>query len=423
MMTSQLNQTTFERPGASGAPAAARHTTLLVTEIFPPAVGGSGRWFWEVYRRLPRREVVVAAGVDPGQDEFDRTHDLRVVRLPLRIRPPGLMRPSSLAKYVRAFRVLRRVVRDEGVHAVHCGCCLPEGLLGLALKSACGVPYVCFAHGEEFEFASTSRELTWLARRVLSGASLVVANSQNTAGVLTANWGLSRDRVRVLHPGVDTARFRPARRDPAVRAGLGWGERPVVLTVGRLQKAKGHDRMIEAVGRLRDAVPDVLYAIAGDGQERRALEALVGRSGLGAHVQFLGRLGEADLVRCYQQCDLFVLPSRRVGPDVEGFGIVLLEAQACGKPVIAGAVGGTAETMDLGRTGRVVPCEDPEALAGAVAGLLLDPPALARMGADARRWAVERFDWDALVRQAAPWLGAVAHAPGGCAQAGGLVAR
>src|SRR5262245_1878339 len=151
-------------------------SALLITEIFPPTVGGSGRWFWEIYRRLPRRGVMVAAGVDPGQEEFDRTHDLRVVRLPLRIRPPGLMRPASLARYGRAVLGLRRLVRSERVKVIHCGCCLPEGVMAVILNLFHGIPYVCFAHGEEFEFVRTSRELTWLTRQVLSRAMLVVAN-------------------------------------------------------------------------------------------------------------------------------------------------------------------------------------------------------------------------------------------------------
>ena len=128
-------------------------------------------------------------------------------------------------------------------------------------------------------------------------------------------------------------------------------------------------------------MPDVLYAVVGDGEERAALEALVGREGLDGHVQFLGEPNDATLVRCYQQCDLFVLPNRQVGKDIEGFGMVLLEAQACGKPIVAGASGGTAETMRIPETGRVVCCDGPDELARVVTDLLGDPARLACMGA------------------------------------------
>src|SRR5262249_41628479 len=151
--------------------------------------------------------------------------------------------------------------------------------------------------------------------------------------------------------------------------------------------------------------------VVGDGEERAALEELAAREGLAGHVRFLGGPGDATPVRCYQQCDLFVLPNRQGGKDIEGVGVVLLEAQACGKPgvgrapggggqVVAGAAGGPGETMQVPRTGRLVCCDGPDELAAVVAGLLADPALRARMGAEGRRWVTERFDWDVLSRQA-----------------------
>jgi phosphatidylinositol alpha-1,6-mannosyltransferase len=373
---------------------------LLVSEVFPPKTGGSGRWFWEIYRRLARPEVIVAAGEDPRQADFDATHDLRVHRLPLTLRAWGLRSLSGLRGYWRAIRSLRRVVRREAVDVIHCGRCLPEGLMGRALKGLTGTPYVCYVHGEDVNAASTSRELTWLTRHVFRGAAYVIANSRNTGRIVCDEWSLLPERVALLHPGVDTGRFVPAMPSPAVRERLGWGRRRVVLTVGRLQKRKGHDQMIRALPAVRRAFPDVLYAVIGDGEERGSLEELAAREGVEAHVQFLGEVDDDELIRCYQQCDLFALPNRQVGKDIEGFGMVLVEAQSCGKPVLAGASGGTAETMRVPDTGRVVCCEDPRRLGAAVTELLTNPEVLARMGAAGRQWVVERFDWDALSRQA-----------------------
>ena len=283
---------------------------------------------------------------------------------------------------------------------VHCARCLPEGVMALALKASARVPFACYVHGEDVTTATSSRELRWLVHRVLRTADFVIANSRNTERILREEWGLPDGRIRVLYPGVDTKRFIPAPRDPDIRGRLGWHDRPVVLTVGRLQKRKGHDQMIQALRSARRAIPDVLYAIVGDGEERAPLQALTAREGLSEHVQFLGEVGDEELIRCYQQCDLFVLPNRQVGRDIEGFGMVLLEAQACGKPVIAGASGGTAETMDIPATGRVVGCDTPDDLAALVAEMLSDRDRLRAMGGAARAWVCERFDWDALGRQA-----------------------
>jgi phosphatidylinositol alpha-1,6-mannosyltransferase len=374
--------------------------TLLISDIFPPKTGGSGRWFWEIYRRLSRDAYAIAAGEDPRQEDFDRTHDLRVARLPLSLRAWGLVSVEGLRGYARAIRRLRRLIAAEQIGMVHCGRCLPEGVMALALRLCTGVPYACYVHGEDVGTARCSREHRWLADRVLRAASFLIANSRNTERILVEEWGIPQDRIRLLHPGVDTGRFVPAPPHRSLRADLGWDDRPVVLTVGRLQLRKGHDQMIRALTTIREAVPGILYTIAGDGEERAALEGLVDHEGMGGHVQFLGEIDDDRLVQCYQQCDLFVLPNRQVGRDIEGFGMVLLEAQACGKPVIAGASGGTAETMQIAETGLVVSCDGPDVLAQAVIELLADPDRRARMGAAARDWVVERFDWESLSRQA-----------------------
>lgn len=383
--------------------------TLLVSENFPPKVGGSGRWLWELYRRLPREGYVIAAGEDSRQGDFDRTHDLRVFRLPLSMRTRGMVSFHGLKGYLRGVRRLWRLVRQKNVRTIHCGRCLPEGWMAWIVRRFTGVPYLLFVHGEEMNTASTSRELTWMARRVLGGARLIIANSRNTETILRNEWCAPPERIRVLHPGVDTQRFVPAPRDETPRAQLGWGSRPVLLTVGRLQKRKGHDRLISALPAIRQQFPDILYAIVGGGEERPALDRLVAENGLKGHVQFMGEVADDQLVACYQQCDLFVLPNRQIGRDIEGFGMVLLEAQACGKPVVAGASGGTAETMQLGTTGEIVPCEDPTLLADTVVRLLADPDRLIAMGATGRAWCEANFDWEILVQRAQDIFGAVAR--------------
>ena len=173
-----------------------------------------------------------------------------------------------------------------------------------------------------------------------------------------------------------------------------------MLTVGRLQKRKGHDNLIRALCQIRRSVPDVLYAIVGDGAERSELEDLVRQLDLGAHVQFRGDIDDGEMIQCYQQCDLFVLPNREVQGDIEGFGIVLVEAQACGKPVIAGVSGGTSDTMQLDVTGQIVPAESVAELAESATALLKDGQRRDKMGQAARTWAVENFDWEILARRA-----------------------
>ncbi|MCI0459252.1 MAG: glycosyltransferase family 4 protein [Gemmataceae bacterium] len=380
---------------------------LLISEIFPPKTGGSGRWFFEIYRRLPREWVQIAAGEDLRQEEFDQTHDLPLVRMPLTLPSWGITNWAGIRGYGRVMARLRRLVKAGRVRQVHGGRCLPEGLMALVLKLWTRTPYLCYAHGEELNYAHNCREYRWLMRRVFRHADLVIANSRNTERILREEWNLPEQQLRVLHPGVDTTQFTPAAPDSLFRRAMGWEGRRVVLTVGRLEKRKGHDVMIKALTSLRRIVPKVLYAIIGNGEERESLERLVNELGVRDQVQFLGELNDQQLIRCYQQCDLFVLPNRQVGRDIEGFGMVLVEAQACGKPVVAGASGGTAETMEVSETGRVVCCDGPETISELLAQLLSDQGLLDEMGKAGRRMVMERFDWENLAQQAARTFGSV----------------
>jgi phosphatidylinositol alpha-1,6-mannosyltransferase len=373
---------------------------LLIHDVFPPRKGGSGRWLYELYRRFPGGSVHAVAPLEPGVEEFDRTHDLPVTRIPLRFSSWDILPRGGLVEYSRAMWQIAREARRSRADVLHVGKALPEGFLAWMLKGCLGLPYVCYAHGEELLLARTSRDLEWMTRRALHGSKFVVANSRHTRGMLERDWGLPRGRVRILHPGVDTTRFVPAPPSDEVRGRLGWRGRTVILTVGALQKRKGQDMMIRALPAIRRHVPDVLYALAGEGRERGYLEGIAKELGVLDCVQMRGIPQDEELIHCYQQCDLFALANRQVGWDFEGFGIVLLEAQACAKPVLAGASGGTAETMRPGQTGSLVPCEQPEPLAAEVVRLLSDPALRAEMGAAGREWVVGHLDWEPLTRQA-----------------------
>jgi phosphatidylinositol alpha-1,6-mannosyltransferase len=375
-------------------------TILLLSDVFPPRIGGSGRWLWELHRRLNGHEVHVVTDEASGAAEFDAAAGLPIHRVPLRFIDWGISDPRAGVQYARSFLRLSRLVARIRPDVIHCGKCLPEGLLASIIKLRQGTPFSCFAHGEELTLAETSLELRWLTRHVAVRARSIVANTSHTKKILIRTAGVLDDRVLVLPPGVDATLFKPAPPDPIVRARLGWTNRRVVLTVGALVQRKGQDMMIRALPEVRRHCPDVLYVIVGEGADKPRMEALVDEHRVGDLVQFRTIPGDAELIQCYQQCDLFALPNRQVGWDFEGFGIVLIEAQACGKPVIAGLSGGTAEAMEPGQTGELIDCEAPEELARAVSALLGDPRRRAALGDRARQRVLERFDWPVLARQA-----------------------
>ncbi|WP_417737609.1 glycosyltransferase family 4 protein [Rosistilla oblonga] len=370
---------------------------LVISEVFPPQTGGSGKWLWEIYKRQPVGNFVMAVGdsLAAGEEELSYPHAIHRIDLSMKFR--GIRSLDSLAAYTRQFRSLGKLVRAENVTVVHAARPLSEGLVAWALKQRYGIPYLCYVHGEDVAVATTSRELKLVTRPVLKGATKLIANSHFTAGMLRDEWGIDPQRVQVMHPGVDTSCFRPREID---EAGSRWPGRFVLLTVGRLQQRKGHDTVIRALPELLIKFPNLLYVIAGNGEERQRLQALAEQLGVLQQVEFLGEISDAALLDCFQQCDVFVLANREVGRDAEGFGIVLLEAQACGKPVIAGDSGGTRDTLRPSETGYLVDCQSCEALVNLLTGPMSDKAHRVEMGKLGRKHVVDNFDWASLAVEA-----------------------
>jgi phosphatidylinositol alpha-1,6-mannosyltransferase len=287
---------------------------------------------------------------------------------------------------------IRQASVRAGVSHVHCGRLLPEGL-SASLAALTGAPrYTCWAHGEELSCMGSSRELRLLASHVCRHATMMLANSRNTA-LLLKKYGASDDKIRVVHPGVDGERFRP-HADGSTGVRRSWGAwRTVLLTVGRLQRRKGHDLVVETLTRLGQAASDVLYVIVGEGDERPRLERLVRDRGLSSRVLFAGAVPASQLPAYYAAADIFVHPNRVDGVDLEGFGIVFLEAAASGLPVIAGRSGGVPEAVADGETGLLVGGADVAELECAIARLT-DSPSLRRtLGEAGRRRVLRDFTW------------------------------
>jgi phosphatidylinositol alpha-1,6-mannosyltransferase len=370
---------------------------LLFSEIFPPTHGGSGRWFSEIYGRFSEQDVVFLVGDNDGAEVFDKQLPHQIHRYNLSSSEWGLRSLAGAKFHLRVWRKLRAVVKQENIDQVHCGRVLPEGLAALMLKISNGLPYRCYVHGEDVETSLTSRELTWLTRQVMKHAEQVICNSENSFRILREKWNLSPDKMVVMTPGVDVDHFCP---DPTTPKPAGWEGKINILTVGRLQRRKGQDMMIRALPELAKVFPNINYAIIGGGKERPTLEHLADELGVTAYVQFLGEVDDAKMTACYRHCDLFALPNRRVGNDDEGFGMVLLEAQACGRPVLAGASGGTRETLEDGVTGTMVDCTAPENIADAATKLLSNPETLESMGQAGRQHVENRFSWETLALNA-----------------------
>jgi phosphatidylinositol alpha-1,6-mannosyltransferase len=373
---------------------------LVLTENFPPLSGGSGRWFWELYSRLPKEQYLILADDIQGASEFDKTHQFNILRMPLTSSEWGLKSISGLKFYWRVFRQIRKVIKQHQITHIHCGRVIHEGVTAWILKLITGTPYLCYVHGEDVETAATSGEHNLMVKQVCKHAEILICNSHNSANIVKRLNYAGDDKIHVLHPGVDASLFVPAAADNAFKQHIGWQGRKVIITVGRLQARKGQDMMIRATALLKQQFPEILYGVIGRGECLESLQALTEELGLNDHVQFLTDVTDEQMIQCYQQSDVFILPNRTIGNDIEGFGMVLVEAQSCGIPVIAGDSGGTKETMLINQSGFVIDCTQANSIAMTIAQLLADPEGSNKMGEIGRKHVESELDWQAHVQKA-----------------------
>mgnify|MGYP000224005155 FL=1 len=373
--------------------------TLLLTENFPPKEGGSGRWFWELYSRLPNDKVLIVANDTPEGREFDNTHELDIVRIELESTEWGLASTKGLGFYWETIHKVLKLIKEHDIEEVHCGRVIPEGVIARALKLLAGARYNCFVHGEDVETAATSREHSLLVKNVCKNASMLICNSENTANIVRKLGFDSGSKCEVLHPGVDTSRFEVAAPDTSFRQKMGWSGKRVLLTVGRLQRRKGQDFLIKSMPALLNEFPDLFYAVVGRGECYDELISLVDQHELHDNVCVYPDMDDEALIKCYQQCDIFILPNRTIDNDIEGFGMVLVEAQVCGKPVIAGDSGGTRETMNIGKTGHIIDCSSTENLLNGLSPILRNRE-IVDGEVDIADYAKKRFNWDQHVAKA-----------------------
>lgn len=368
---------------------------LLITHTFPPRVGGREAYLYNLFSRLdPARVTVLTPDREGDWESFDRQSPFPI----LRIRREALewFFQGGRKRRLQWFAYLATLRLRRGIGLVHCGVALPDGMTGLLLKRTLGLPYVQYVFG--LEIARPALRL-WTRERigwVLGEAERVVAISRATAR-LAVRLGARPDRIVLVPPGVDVGVYHPDPEAGArVRQRHGLDDRRVILTLGRLVARKGHDLVIRALPRVLEAVPDVVYLIAGDGPDRERLETLARELGVAGRLVFAGRVPDEEVVAYYNAADVLAMPSREEPEkgDVEGFGIVFLEANACGKPVVGGRSGGVMDAVSDGVTGFLVDPQDPAELASRLVELLQDPDLARRMGKAGRVRAERDFTWD-----------------------------
>ena len=380
---------------------------LLVAADFKPNPGGVAEYTHQVARRLYLRgdRVTVLAGRTPGDEAFDKGCDYEVLRADCTLSPRSLDL-EVVACLPEWLRVIGYVARVRQVDCIFCDRPFPMGLYcALAACRLC-VPYVVAMHGHETPAALGLRPIQ--KDYALRRADRLLCASRHARDRM-AEQGAPLDRMAVIPGGVDPEAFRPTHGGRGVRDRYHLNGHRMVLTLGRLVERRGVDRVISAMERVLKGAPDTVYVVAGRGpyeaELRRQAQA---PPGLRGHVLFAGPASDRERVDFYNACDVFAMPCRELADgDVEGFGTAFLEANACGKPVVAGRSGVAPDAVVDGYNGLLVDPWDAEDVAYGLTMLLTDRDYAQRLGENGLRRVREELSWEKVaerVREEIRWV-------------------
>ena len=374
------------------------HKYLVITELFLPTKGGTAVWFAEVFRRLGGKGIHIVTADVPGAEEVDAEHPNTIHRLNLtRV---WWLRPESLGMYARLFFKSLWLSLTNSFEAIHAIRSLPEGLVAWAVARLTFREVIVYNHGEELTTWGDGAKYKAMCF-TNNHADKVVANSEYTRDQLIGI-GVDPAKITLIYPGVDVQRCQPGLHfeDLLEHTGLSEGQK-LVLSVGRLSRRKGFDTVIRTLPALLQRDIDVHYVLIGIGKDHDYLARLADDSGVADRVHLLGHVSPEDLPRWYNACNVFAMPNREINGDNEGFGMVFMEASACGKPSVAGKDGGTGAAVVDGITGLRVDGNSVSEVTMAIVRLLDDSAYANELGRQGYQRAITGFSWDAVAAKTA----------------------
>ena len=360
---------------------------LLVTNDFGPRAGGIETFVIGLLERIPQGEVVVYTSSQENSEAFDQRwrekYGVDVIR----------DRAKILLPTPRVIRKLRAVILKRNLKTIWFGAAAPLGFSARWLRKSGANHIVALTHGHEVWWSKVwpfSMAMKEIGRSVDVATFLGDFTRQAIAPRFT-----NPEKLLKIAPGIDTEHFNP-RNAEKLRKSLGLESKPTIVCVGRLVHRKGQDRLVEAMPEILKRFPDATLVFIGEGPHRARLDALIKRNKVENNVRFIGRIQYAELPEYIALGDVFAMPSRSrfFGLEVEGLGIVYLEASSCGLPVIAGASGGAPDAVRDGETGFVVDGNNIDEIAERIIQLLADHNLREVMGKAGRQWVLDEWRWE-----------------------------
>ncbi len=368
---------------------------LLITNDFGPRAGGIETFIIGLLERVPKDSVAIYTSSEPGESAFDAHWREKFGVIVHRDRSK-VMIPTS-----RVIKNVKRVMKEHQSTLIWFGSSAPLALMAPSLRKAGARKIIALTHGHEVWWAKVW-PFSWAISYIGNAVDHLTCLCDFTREAISKSLSHAAKKAMVtISPGIDIDHFIPAispaeiARRKSLRSRYHLGDDPTIISVGRLVHRKGQDKLIQGLPAIRKEIPNARLVLIGEGPYRKKLEKLTADNNLGDAVIFIGRIPHHELPSYISMGDVFAMPSRSrfFGLEVEGLGIVYLEASACGLPVLAGDSGGAPETVQRGITGDVVDGRDEMAIANSLITLLKDPVRLKKMGEAGRQWIVQEWNW------------------------------
>ncbi len=363
--------------------------SLFIINDFPPILGGQSNYYFNLCNAFPEGELIILAPRCKDFEAFDATHKLPIIRRSYLVNIPGF---EKLCKIFLPLIYSLPLIRKEKIGCIHCGHVLSTGIIGLILKKCFKMPYVIYTHSADILEFQKYWPIKKLLQSILNNAAQVSCNSQFTYDKLL-DLGVDSKKIKLIYPKTDFLKFDRSIETESIIDRYNLAGKKIILSINRLIERKGNDMMIRSLPAILKEIPNAVYIIGGQGRYEDKLQEMVKEFHVETEVIFVKNLSNDEVIKFYKSCDVFVMPSRTLRQeDTEGFGVVFLEANACGKPVIGGRSGGIPEAVAEGYSGLLVDPLKVDEIAKAVISLLKDKEYALRLGAQGKKRVQEQFD-------------------------------